>query len=176
MKSKGRFTFGLIFLMMLGSSIYAQSFASLDEPVLIQLKKGLSLSKVNGDLDFGEYILTTSNETLNKTSEEGVNFEVTGHPNRAITVNFADVTLNNSAWVGVNGGTNGNLTFLPDVESTGSSSTYTGASTVITGGSVNLVNDGGIGKLYLWVGGDIDVATTTNQGDYVGTFTLSVAY
>ncbi|MCP5062522.1 MAG: hypothetical protein GY936_08675 [Ignavibacteriae bacterium] len=148
----------------------------MDEPVLIQIKKGLSISKLGGDLNFGKYVLSTSNETINKTNEEGINFEVTGHPGRAVTINFADVTLNNNAWVTANSGTAGNLTFLPEVESTGGSNTYLEASSVTTGGSVNLVNDVGIGKLYLWVGGNIDVTSATNQGDYVGTFTLSVAY
>ncbi len=176
MKNKGRFTIVLLISIFLGTSLFAQSSASLNEPVLIQLKKGLSMTKVGGDLDFGEYIVTTSNATISKTNEDGVNFAITGHPNRAVTVNFADVTLNNNVWVGSNGGTADNLTFSPDVETTAGNSSYAGASSLASGGSVNLANDNGVGKLYLWVGGDIDVSPTTNQGDYVGTFTLSVAY
>jgi len=176
MKSKGIFTLALVLIMSLSSTIFAQSFASEDEPVLVQLKKGLSMTKVGGDLDFGEYIITTSDETLTKTNEDGVNFEVIGHADRAITVTFADVTLNNDDWVGANGGTSDNLTFFPYVEATGSNNVYAGAYSIESGGSVNLENDNGIGKLYLWVGGDIEVSTTTNSGDYIGNFTLSVAY
>jgi len=176
MNSKGRVILGLVIFASLSSSVFAQSFASLDEPVLIQIKKGLSISKLGGDLNFGEYVLSANNETINKSNEEGINFEVTGHPGRAVTINFADVTLSNNAWVSANSGTAGNLTFLPEVESTGANNAYSGASTVTTGGSVNLVNDAGLGKLYLWVGGNIEVTNSTNQGDYVGTFTLSVAY
>jgi hypothetical protein len=177
MITKGKFFVVLLFLTIFGSSIFAQSSASLDEPVLIQILKGLSMTKVGGDLDFGEYVITSADETLTKTPDAGVNFEVTGFPGRAVTITYANVTLDNNTWVGTNGGTTDNLTFVPNVESTAGNNTYSGASSVISGGSVNLTNDGsGLGKLYLWVGGSIDVATTTEQGDYTGTFTLTVAY
>ncbi len=176
MITKGKIFIILVFLIGFSSSIFAQSSASLDEPVLIQILKGLSMSKVGGDLDFGEYVLTSSNATATKTPDAGVNFEVTGFPGRAVTVTYANVLLSNSAWVSANGGTNDNLTFVPNVESTLGNSTYSGASSVVSGGTVNLTNDGGIGKLYLWVGGAIDIDASTEQGDYTGTFTLTVAY
>ncbi|MCP5062523.1 MAG: DUF4402 domain-containing protein [Ignavibacteriae bacterium] len=167
MKSKGRFISGLVFLIILTGSIFAQSTASIDEPVSINIQQGLSMSKVAGDLEFGDYISTGSDGTVSKTPADGVNFEVLGTPG-AITVTFADATLND-------GGAN-NLTFVPNVEETGGSNTYVGANTVTTGGSVNLVDDAGEGKLYLWVGGNIDVLAATPIGAYTGTFTLSVAY
>jgi len=34
----------------------------------------------------------------------------------------------------------------------------------------------GLGKLFLWVGGSIGVASNQPQGEYVGTFTVSVEY
>ena len=166
MKSKGRFISGLVFLIILTGSIFAQSTASLDEPVSINIQQGLSMSKVAGDLDFGDYISTGSDGTVSKTPANGVNFEVLGTPG-AITVTFADAILTD--------GTN-NLTFVPNVEETAGSNTYAGATAVTTGGSVNLVDDAGEGKLYLWVGGDIDVLAATPVGAYTGTFTLSVAY
>ncbi len=177
MIKKGKFLIVFFVLTIFSTSLFAQSSASLDEPVLISILKGLSMTKVGGDLDFGEYVITNNAQTITKTPDAGVNFEVTGFPGRAVTVTYANVTMDNNAWVAANGGTNGNLTFVPNVESTGGNNTYSGAANVISGGSVNLSNDGsGLGKLYLWVGGSIDVATTTEQGDYTGTFTLTVAY
>jgi len=167
MKSKGRFISGLVFLIILTGSVFAQSTASLEEPVSINIQQGLSMSKVAGDLDFGDYISTGSDGTVTRTPADGVNFEVLGNPG-AITVTFADAILND-------GGAN-NLTFVPNVESTAGSDTYLGATSVATGGSVDLVDDAGEGKLYLWVGGDIDVLAATPIGAYTGTFTLSVAY
>ena len=124
MKSKGRFISGVVFLMFLTTSLFAQTTASLDEPVSINLQQGLSMSKVAGDLDFGDVISTGANATVTKTPANGVNFEVLGNAG-AVTITFADATLND-------GGAN-NLTFVPNVESTLGSSTYAGAASVSTG-------------------------------------------
>jgi len=167
MKSKGRLISILVFLTILSTSIFAQSTSSIDEPVSINIQQGLSISKVGGDLDFGDYISTGADASVTKTPANGVNFEVLGNPG-AVTVTFADATLND-------GGAN-NLTFVPNVESTAESSAYVGAVAVASGGSVNLVDVAGEGKLYLWVGGAIDVLAATPVGSYTGTFTLSVAY
>jgi hypothetical protein len=169
--------FSAVFILLgLSTSLFAQSSASATAEVTAQLKRGLSITNLDGDLDFGEIILTGSPQTPAITPGSGVRFEVTGHPNKDVAITFSGVTLDNNAWVIANGGTNGTLAFTPDVEHTGSSPTYSGPVVVTTGDVVPLVNVTGTGYLYLWLGGSLAIAAAQPQGDYTGTFTMNVAY
>lgn len=167
----------VVFLVLaLSTSLFAQSSASATAEVTAQLKRGLAITNLDGNLNFGEIILDGSPQTPTIGAGAGVRFEVTGHPNKDVTITFAGVTLDNNAWVIANGGTNGTLTFTPDVEETGSSSTYSSPTTVISGDVVPLVNVTGTGTLYLWLGGSLAIAASQPYGDYTGTFTMNVAY
>ena len=166
----------VILVLVLGTSLYAQSSASATANVTAQLKRGLAITNLDGDLDFGEIILDGSAQTPTIAPGSGVRFEVTGHPNRDVTVTFSGVTLDNFAWVTTNGGTNGTLDYTPDVEETGSSSTYSSPNPVTSGDVVQLVNVTGTGYLYLWLGGSLDIAANQPYGDYTGIFTMNVAY
>ena len=177
MKLTKIFSAGIIVSLFLMSSVFAQSSASANANVLASLKKGLSITNNTGDLNFGDIVLTGSAATPSITPGTGVQFEVVGHPGKSVAVTFANVTLNNDAWVIGNGGTNDNIIFTPNVDQTGSSSSYSsGANNVTSGSSIALVNDTGIGYLYLWLGGSIAVKANQEPGDYVGTFTMNVAY
>ncbi|NPV11699.1 MAG: DUF4402 domain-containing protein [Ignavibacteria bacterium] len=165
-----------VLLIFVASNIYAQSSASATATVLAQLKKGLSISLVGGNLDFGEIILNGSPQTPSIAPSAGANFRIIGHPNKNVTITFNNVTLNNNAWVSSNGGTNGTMVFTPSIKQTGSSSTYESATDVVSGNSIPLVNVSGDGYLYLWVGGSLSIAANQPHGDYTGTFSITVAY
>ncbi len=168
------FTISLLFFF--GANLFAQSSASATAEVKAQLKKGLSIQNLDGDLDFGEIILTGSATTQTIAPNSGVRFLVTGHPGKNVTVSFSNINLTNDAWVAANGGNNDVLPFTADVDETGSSSTYTNANNVNSGDQVALVNNSGVGNLYLWLGGSIAISADQEQGDYTGTFTMTVAY
>jgi hypothetical protein len=165
-------------LAFLSTSSFAQLSASAD--VLISLIKGLSIQNQGGsNIDFGEVIVTSSAQTPQVTPSNGAHFLVTGHPGKNVTISFSNVTLSNSAWVSTyNAGSSSTMTFVPSMEETGKEGTYSSGtpSSVSSGNSVALVNDHGIGYLNLWVGGSITVAADQDQGDYVGDFTVTVAY
>ena len=163
--------------LLLSSYAFAQNTASATAPVKISLKKGLAISNEGGSLDFGNLVVTSSDQTETITPENGAQFKVTGHPNKAVTITYSDVTLKNDTWVSDNGGVNSTLTFSSSMFQTGSNATYTSAVAIGKGGKVEtLVNNNGVGTMYLWVGGDIIVSGNQAQGDYAGSLTVSVAY
>lgn len=150
----------LAVLIFASSSLFAQ--ASANAPVTLSVKPSLSIAIDGGDLDFGQVLTTAAgNETL--TPEEGVKFKVDGHKTGTVDVTFGNVTLTSLE--------SNNLQFSPNVVTTGSSSSYSGATPLNSGGSASIVG----GTVYIWVGGSIN-ATSAPAGDYTGTFTLSVAY
>jgi hypothetical protein len=166
----------VIMFFLFSVSIFAQSSANATANVSASLKHGLSITNVGGDIDFGEIILTGSAQNPSITPGSGTSFLVTGQPNSSVTVTFADVTLDNNAWVTTNGGTNGTMTFTSAMEETGTSSTYTGANAITSGSSQTLTNVSGLGTLYLWLDGSLSIAANQPNGDYTGTFTVTVAY
>ncbi len=128
---------------------------------------------------FGEIIATGATQNPSIGPAAGANFQVIGHKGKSVSVTFANANLTNNAWVTSNGGTNASLAFTPNVQQTGGSSTYTGPTAVTSGGSVSLANvtpQDGTGTLYLWVGGALNIAANQANGDYTGTFSVTVAY
>ncbi len=149
------------------SSLFAQSSGNASSNVTIQLRKGLTISNLDGDLDYGEVILTGNAQTETITPDNGVKFEVTGHPNKSVLINYTANTL-------TDGGTN-SLTFVPAFKHTLDNPAYVAEADVVSGNSYILTPSGGVGKLYLWLGGDIDVAGAA-EVDYTGAFNVTVAY
>jgi len=129
----------------------------------------LSIKPVSGDLDFGEIILTGTPATESILPKDGKLFEITGHPNRFVTITFDKVKLDNSQWVAVYGGNTGTLIFYPDIETDNGTKIH-------SGDSKRLISYGLLGKLNLWVGGSINIAANQPQGDYRGLFVISVSY
>ncbi len=171
-----RLILSTIVLSLIASFAYAQSSASATATVLAQLKKGLSVSLIGGNLNFGEIILNGSPQSPSISPSSGANFRIMGHPNKNIVISFSSVTLDNTSWVSTNGGTNGTMVFSPVVKHTGSSTTYQSPTDVTSGNSYTLVNVSGDGYLYLWVGGSLSIAANQPHGDYTGTFSITVAY
>lgn len=169
----------LVLLIILLSNVtcYAQNRFSFSTNINLSIVTGLALNKKSGDLDFGEVLVTNQAQTLSMSPGDGVLFEVIGQRGRRVTVTYTRrVTLANNDWVNNYGGDAGNLTFVSDVKRTGKRTTYTNPRNVRSGRSYRLRNDGSFGKLYLWVGGRIRVNSNQPVGDYIGQFTITVAY
>jgi len=156
MYTKRNLLFFFIISIFMVSNVFAQNQANASANVKVKLTKGLVITNETGDLDFGERILGTTDETYSIPPSNGVKFNVTGHPGKNILVNFDEtVDLNNSSWATTNGVESSNLTFAASVEHSGNSESYVGGTGVSNAGGVNLVNSSGVGQLYLWLGGNI---------------------
>ena len=164
--------------LIFSSNLFAQE--SDNATVRISLKKALAITNVGAsEVDFGEVLLTGGVQTPSVDPENGANFEVTGHPNRSVAVTFGTASLINDAWnTAQGGGNNDAMTFTPNVEETSNEPVYGSGSpaTVTSGDSETLVNITGTGTLYLWVGGSVSIGAAQEHGEYVGTFTMTVAY
>ena len=176
MKALTKTTALLIVSLFVTSSLFAQASANANATVTASLVKGLAISHSAGTIDFGEVILDGTGSTETITPDNGAVFEVIGHPNRNVTVTFSTASITNNAWAGPLSAPTGSMTFTPDVEETGTSSSYSGAGAVSSGSAYSAGNVAGSGYLYLWVGGNIVVGASQAPGDYTGTFTMSVAY
>ncbi len=158
--------------LLFSSNVFAQSSASAVADISISLIKGLSISQVGGSLTFDEVVLTSSTQTPSISNVEGAHFEVVGHPNRDVTITYNDATLTNtSAW-----NNNETLTFLATMDQSGSSTTHAVNSVSTGGATLPLVNETGIGKLNLWLGGSISILSTQVHGVYEGSISVAVVY
>lgn len=120
---------------------------------------------MEGDLDFGEIILTGSTFTESIDPLNGKRFVITGHPDRNISIVFNPIALvNNSPYY-----PDETLLFSPEVK-------QSGGGIIASGDTKILISNGSTGELELWVGGSISIASDQAQGDYVGTFTITVSY
>jgi spore coat protein U-like protein len=169
----------VLYLLFLQTFIYSQgSNSTINIPISISISSSLSINKVSGDLDFGEVLSTATTQTLTKDPEFGVLFEVNGIARERITVDYSNsVVLDNHNWVSFNGsGVEDDLLFTPNVRHTGRRSTYVNSNNLRDGRRIRLRNDNGTGKLFIWVGGDLEVKPNQKAGDYEGTFNITVAY
>ena len=151
-------------LIFSAGSLFGQSSA--DTPVNISVKKALSITPVSGDLNFGT-MLYGSSSAATITPDLGAKFLIAGSEVRDINVTYSNVSLLNSF-----GGDP--LTFTPEVKETGSSSAYATGGNILNSGVP--VSTGLDGNLYVWVGGSINFDASTPEGEYAGTFTMSIAY
>lgn len=149
----------------------ATSTATVVKPVSITLSG-------SGSLDFGEIIVTPSLQERFISNQEGQRFLVTGHPGRSVIISYPpSISLSNSAWVAVNGGTTSTVTFNANtVTGTGSNSNYTSPVNISSGSGVVLPTVDNSGLLYIWLGGTINIEANKPPGNYTGSFTISVSY
>jgi hypothetical protein len=129
----------------------------------------LSITSTGGALNFGEIILTGSIASYQITPAQGQQFRITGNPGRSVSIAFNQISLSNSVWVSLNGGTVGSLTFTPTVVNSLDNP-------ITSGNFYALVTNGAVAILDIRVGGSITVSSTQPQGDYTGIFTISVSY
>ncbi len=157
-----------ILLIIISSFAFGQ-VTSADAVVTVNMLSPLSIATGAGNLDFGEIVLAGSPVTKTIQPIDGQVFNITGQPNLHITITFNPVTLTNTQWVSLYGGTVGNIAFTPDVETSDFKK-------VTSGKNYKLSNKGTIGTLDLLVGGTINVTANQPQGDYTGLFTITVSY
>ena len=129
----------------------------------------LSIASTGGALSFGEIILAGSIAGYQITPAFGQQFRITGNPGWSVSITFSQISLSNSVWVGLNGGTIGSLTFTPNVVNSLNSP-------ITSGNFYSLVTSGAVAILDVRVGGSITVSSTQPHGNYTGIFTISVSY
>ncbi len=160
-----------ILLYFTALPLFAQKEAQTSALIKVKLLKGLNITKIKGNLDFGEVILNGDGQKIIKQPDEGIEFVVSGHPNKEAIITYKPTLLTQSS----NHGSNP-LIFLPAVLQTGVNINFVSPSVVKSGSTILLNNQNGIGKTFIWVGGDIDIKPQSTEGNYEGIFTLTVAY
>ena len=159
----------IFILIIIISSFTFGQVASADAVVTVNMLSPLSIAAGAGSLDFGEIVLAGSPVTKTIQPTDGQVFNITGTLNLHITITYNSVTLTNTQWVSMYGGTVGNIAFAPNVQTSDFKN-------VTSGKNYKLSNKGSIGTLDLIVGGTITVAANQPQGDYTGLFTITVSY
>ncbi|HEX2788653.1 MAG TPA: DUF4402 domain-containing protein [Ignavibacteria bacterium] len=171
----------IVFFAFISSDVYSQptQIFTQNSTGYATIIRGVAISLVGSNsLDFGDVVVTNSVQTVTITNENGQKFLATGEQGKSIFITYpSTVTLSNSAWVGVNGGTVSTLTFNSStLKRTGTNSNYVSPVDVTSGSSVVLPSLSGIGTVYLWAGGSITVSANKPHGVYEGTYTISIAY
>lgn len=154
----------LLFILF-SINLYAQVSSSGTASVIVI--RPLSIEALNPNLDFGDIILTGSQFTVSIIPLNGAEFKITGQPARDIIITFNTITLGNSNWVSIYGGTAGQIQFTPQV-------TKDDGSGITSGNSYQLSGTSGI--LSIFLGGTINIAANQPSGDYTGTFLINVSY
>lgn len=165
-------------LLITLSAVNAQNRSAASSEIKISLVRGLTMQMSANTLDFGEIVVKPVSQQNFINQENGLKYLATGHPNRNATVTYDNsVSLSNTSWVASNGGEQGSILFTTStVQQTGSSPEYLNPSNITSGSTAALVNDGGTGKLYMWLGGKLDVPADQPHGVYSGAFNISIAY
>lgn len=169
----------VLFLIGFAGDAAAQTSSGADATTSIEVLSALTMTN-NSLIDFGQVFnngqqtadLNPENGTVMGNSPQGNptvgKFTADGQNNTAITVSFdPSVTLT---------GPGSDLTFTPDVRGSASdngASAGSGASQMQEGSTVNTNSSG---KYFFWVGGQVPVSDGQQQGEYSGTFTMSVEY
>jgi hypothetical protein len=169
-------TFALLLITF--SAANAQNRSAAYSEIKVSLVRGLTMQAATNTLDFGEIFVKPVSQQNFINQENGLKYLATGHPNRNATVTYDNsVTLTNSSWVASNGGQQGSILFTTaTAQQTGNSPEYQNPSNLTSGSTATMVNDGGTGKLYMWLGGKLDVPADQPHGVYSGTFNISIAY
>ena len=159
----------VVFLFIAYSNVVNCQTASTTASGRVNAVQPLSITSTGGSLNFGDIILTGSLANYQITPALGQQFRIVGNPSRSVSITFNQISLSNSVWVSLNGGTTGTLVFIPAVVNSVNNP-------ITSGNFYPLVTSGAVAILDIRVGGSITVSSTQPQGDYTGTFTISVSY
>ena len=159
----------IVFLFIIYSNVVNCQTASTTASGRVNAVQPLSITSTGGALNFGDIILTGSLANYQITPALGQQFRIVGNPSRSVSITFNQISLSNSVWVSLNGGTTGTLVFIPAVVNSVNNP-------ITSGNFYPLVTSGAVAILDIRVGGSISVSSTQPQGDYTGTFTISVSY
>jgi spore coat protein U-like protein len=153
-------------------SVHGQNRSTTAVPINITLVKGINLSTIKGDLNFGEIVTNSVASKMIKNPNDGVLIEVNGNPGRDVFVNYSNTILTVDEDLGTE---NTSLNFQPKLVASVDQE-YIAPTTIESSSSVTLNNKDGFGKHYLWIGGEIEVNENSQHGNYQGTLTLTVSY
>ncbi|GBD90364.1 hypothetical protein BMS3Abin04_01081 [bacterium BMS3Abin04] len=167
------FWLAISFIFILYGLASAQSSANTSAGIRIKLIKSLNINAEQGNLDFGEIILPAQNKMLLKTPDKGLQLTVKGQPDKLVMFTFRKTRLN---LLRENNRSNDALQFQPLVVRTNNNTKFLNPTPIINGQSYKLQNQKGEGRIYIWVGGKLELTENQSPGDYEGTFTLSVVY
>jgi hypothetical protein len=162
----------ILFIFLSLSVLSAQNRSVASVPVHVSLVKGLSLNIMKSNLDFGEILLSPTETLIKKPATEGIVFEISGNPNKNVSINYSVTSLSNSTWSQNFGGTKGNISFIPDVFVSANQSELQ----KIENGSVVNLDKSNDGKILVNIGGDLRLAVNQPAGDYTGNIYLTVSY
>jgi hypothetical protein len=167
MKAKTLFSFFFLFVLTLNLS--GQNNEQINVQVQASLKRGISVISQSTVLDFGEIILSNSQQTVTKSPAEGLRFKIISHPEKHVLIDYNFVQLSS------NGNQNGPM-FITKLVHTGSNSNYIDPVEIQPGTYYQPQNQNGEGVLNVWVGGSLIIDQSNPQGDYSGTLIISIAY
>jgi hypothetical protein len=167
MKAKTLFSFFFLFVLTLNLS--GQNNEQINVQVQASLKRGISVISQSTVLDFGEIILSNSQQTVTKSPAEGLRFKIISHPEKPVLIDYNFVQLSS------NENKNGPI-FVTKLVHTGSNSGYVNPIEVQPGTYYTPPNQNGEGVLSVWVGGSLIIDQSITQGDYSGTLVISIAY
>lgn len=164
--------------MFFQSMIFSQGNSSQSSiNVSVSIVSGLAINTLKNNIDFGSVIQSNSDQYLSESPEFGAKFEVLGETRKRVIINYSsNVVLSNSNWVTSFGGNTSTIEFTSSVQHTRRNQNYVNPRNLRNGRTIRLRNSNGVGKLYIWVGGDIHVLPNQEIGDYEGTFNITVAY
>lgn len=164
----------ILFIIFICSGLTAQNRINASVSISVSLIKGLSLNMLKSNLDFGEIILSPMMNKITKDAKDGILFEVAGDPGKSVTINFSPIRLSNSDWAKNFGNPESQIDFIPNVF-VSQSSDLSKTQSIFSGSAVNLSKEND-GKLYVGIGGDLNLPNNQLFGDYSGNFSLTVAY
>ena len=143
--------------------------------VRVTIVKAIQISEIQGDLDFGELVLSGVSTTVERTPDQGILFAVNGSSGRNIVIDYQNTLLKNINEIPDKPLIN-SIQFIPRINTTYADQNYSNPESVSNGGSYQLKDKDGDGIIYLWVGGEMDIDSQLASGDYSGEFSVSVSY
>ena len=157
--------------ILVTSFVLGQSGKTASANISITIVNSLQINQIKGDLSFGELVVGSVSTKLAKTPNDGILFEVSGQAGRNVVVDYQNTILNSQSI-----SNNSTIQFRPKVNTTFDSQDYSNATSVSAGGAYQLASNNGDGILYLWVGGEMDIDSKLQSGNYSGDFSVTVSY
>jgi hypothetical protein len=148
--------------LLLSSYSFGQRTSEASADVTVSIYQGLSITNNGTSIAF-PYTLQGETATLKPTEGQGAKFTISGSATRVVSLSYKS-TVELKSSIGEN------LTFNTDLIANSVDDASTAAAL-----KTDQIELNELGNSYVYVGGSIK-ADKTHEGDYSGTFTLSIAY
>lgn len=164
-------------LILINFSAFAQPSVKSSAGIRASLMNGLSLGNSTSSLNFRNTVNPSESYLSCVDPQSGIMLNVTGRADHKIFITFNEVKLNitkllSGSDVGIK-----SFLFTPLVQHSGCSSTCSAPTEITSGSCLDLgVDRAGFGKLYLWVGGSLNIDESQHSGNYEGMFSINIAY